>query len=129
MYCWMQELHEKNFTNAESSDSHEKNEKAQKTKKKAIFTIRGGFFSPVKKKKKFGVRNFPAMGRVGGVVVEIIGVCGVGQMAGGSFTAPNGPGRPPPSPKSYLMIGISHFPDQASGLGLECPLFSFYVLY
>ena len=46
MYCWMQELHEKNFTNAESSDSHEKNEKAQKTKKKAIFTIRGGFFSP-----------------------------------------------------------------------------------
>ena len=51
MYCWMQELHEKNFTNAESSDSHEKNEKAQKTKKKAIFTIRGGFFSPVKKKK------------------------------------------------------------------------------
>ena len=77
MYCWMQELHEKNFTNAESSDSHEKNEKAQKTKKKAIFTIRGGFFSPVKK-KKFGVRNFPAMGRVGGVVVEISGVCGVG---------------------------------------------------
>ena len=53
MYCWMQELHEKNFTHAESSDSHEKNEKAQKTKKKAIFTIRGGFFSPVKK-KKFG---------------------------------------------------------------------------
>ena len=34
------------------------------------------------------------MGRVGGVVVEIFGVCGVG----GSFTAPNGPGRPPPSP-------------------------------
>ena len=77
MYSWMKKLHVKNLTDAESSDSHEKNEKAQKTKKKAIFTIRGGFFSPVKK-KKFGVRNFPAMGRVGGVVVEISGVCGVG---------------------------------------------------
>ena len=32
------------------------------------------------------------MGRVGGVVVEISGVCGVG----GSYNAPNGPGRPPP---------------------------------
>ena len=51
MYCWMQELHEKNFTNAESSDSHEKNDKAQKTKKKANFSIRGGLLSPVKKKK------------------------------------------------------------------------------
>ena len=51
MYYWMQELHKKIFTDAESSDFHEKNEKAQKTKKKAIFAIRGGFFSPVKKKK------------------------------------------------------------------------------
>ena len=48
----MQELHEKNFTNAESSDSHEKNEKAQKTKKKAKFSIRGGLLSPVKKKNR-----------------------------------------------------------------------------
>ena len=94
MYYWMQELHKKNFTDAESSDFHEKNGKAQKTKKKAIFAIRDGFFSPVKKKKKFGVRNFPAMGRVGGVVVEISGVCGVG----GSYNAPNEPGRAPPSP-------------------------------
>ena len=51
MYSWMQKLHEKNLKDAESSDFHKKNEKAQKTKKKAIFTIRGGFFSPVKKKK------------------------------------------------------------------------------
>ena len=34
------------------------------------------------------------MGRVGGVVVEISGVCGVG----GSYNAPNEPGRAPPSP-------------------------------
>ena len=91
MYSWMQKLHVKNLTDAESSDSHEKNDKAQKNKKKANFPIWGGFFSPVKK-KKFGVRYSPAMGRVGGVVVEIFGVCGVG----GSFTAPNEPGRPPP---------------------------------
>ena len=51
MYSWMKKLHVKNLTDAESSDSHEKNEKAQKTKKKANFPIRGGFFSPVKKKK------------------------------------------------------------------------------
>ena len=91
MYSWMQKLHVKNLTDAESSDSHEKNEKAQKTKKKANFSIRGGLLSPVKKKKN-SVCLSPAMGRVGGVVVEIFGVCGVG----GSFTAPNGPGRPPP---------------------------------
>ena len=63
MYSWMQKLHVKNLTDAESSDSHKKNEKAQKTKKKANFPIRGGFFSPVKK-KKIGVRYSPAMGRV-----------------------------------------------------------------
>ena len=53
MYSWMQKLHVnvKNLTDVESSDSHKKNEKAQKTKKKAIFAIRDGFFSPVKKKK------------------------------------------------------------------------------
>ena len=49
-------------------------------------------------KKKIGVCQTLAMGRVGGVVVEIFGVCGVG----GSFTAPNGPGRPPQGP---LTIG------------------------
>ena len=66
--------------------------KSTKNQKKGKFSHPGWIFLASEKKKKFGVRYSPAMGRVGGVVVEIFGVCGVG----GSFTAPNGPGRPPP---------------------------------
>ena len=59
MYYWMQKLHVKNLTDAESSDHHKKNEKAQKNQKKAKFSIRGGLFSPVKKKNLASVTSPP----------------------------------------------------------------------
>ena len=55
MYSWMQKLHVKNLTDAESSDSHEKNEKAQKTKKKGKIFHPGWIIVASEEKKKFGV--------------------------------------------------------------------------